>query len=109
MEINETQWNQMTKRLDALEQSISDDRRDIDKISIDMATVKEQMNRILGVMNKNQAKTTEVIQNAISEATEPLREAVEVMSNKPIRITSDQAGELTLIQSLHKTIRSWKR
>ena len=109
MEITDEQWSQMVKRLDGVEQSIFDDRKDIDRILIEMTTIKEQNNKILNMQVRGQEKVTEVVQKAVSEAIEPTNDMMQTITDKTqIKLDEYQAKKLLEKKSFWKTVKSWK-
>lgn len=110
MEITEKNWDTLLKRLDRIEQSQNDDRKDIDKISINLATVKEQNDKILAMQNRGQKKIEDAVQGAVGEAIQPLEDTMDAFIDKKfVKVKEDTVEKLTLLQKLKKTVKSWKR
>lgn len=109
MELTKKQWEQIVRRLSDIEASIVDDRKDIDRIHIDIATIKEQNDRILSMQNRSQGKIETTVQNAVSETVEDLTEKVDTLIDKKIlKIKPAQIEKLTWMQKLSKTVRGWR-
>jgi N-methylhydantoinase B/oxoprolinase/acetone carboxylase alpha subunit len=109
MIINDKQWELIVKRLDGLEQSIFDDRKNLDRMQIDIATLKEQNERILAMVNRGQEKVTEAVQNATSEAIEPIREQLDEFTDKKvINVDNKMVEGIKEKKSLWNRIRGWK-
>ncbi len=106
MQITEEQWKQIVRRLDAVEQSISDDRKSLDRIQIDMATIKEQNERIISMQIRSQEKTTKTVQEGMQSTNELLEEFVD---KKVLKIDTKQVQGLSEKRSLWNKIKFWNR
>lgn len=102
MIINDKIVNTWNNRFDRIEQSQNDDRRDIDKIYIELKTIHEQNERILGMQNRSQGK----IKDAVEDATDPLKEAMEhFIDKKVLKVDNNKLENL----SIWKKIQFWNR
>jgi hypothetical protein len=109
MEITPKQWDQLVRRLGDIESSIADDRRDIDKISIILETVKAQNDKILGMQSRTQGKIESAVENAVSQTIEPMSEKVDTLVEKKIlKVNKDQVKELGMLQKLHRKVKGWR-
>lgn len=104
------EWKgQVNHRLEELERMVYEYSKQLDKVLIDVTTIKEQNNRILDKQHKLGGKIVETAQNAISEATEPIREAMdEFVEKKVIPVTEKQVEKVKESKSFWNKIRSWK-